>query len=43
VAIDHIVHKRRITFNKLGKYIGALQNVDVIVRSSHTKEKMPNS
>jgi hypothetical protein len=39
LAIDH---RRRLTFNKLGKYIGAMEYVDVIVRSSNTKEKMPN-
>jgi hypothetical protein len=31
-----------MTFNKLGEHIPALQYIDVIVRSSHIEESMPN-
>jgi len=41
MAIDHIVHKG-FAFNELGEDIRALQHIDVIVRSTHTEESMPN-
>jgi hypothetical protein len=42
MAIDLIVHRRRLPFNKLGKYVEALQHIDIIMRSSHTEKSMPN-
>ena len=40
--IDLEVHRRSMTFNKLGKDSRAVQYVDVIVSSWHTKEGVPN-
>jgi hypothetical protein len=41
-AIDHKVNWGSMTLNKLGEDRRALQDVDVVVRSRHTKEGVPN-
>jgi hypothetical protein len=42
MAIDHIVHRRRLAFDKLGEHIGTLQHVGIIMGYIHNENSMSN-